>query len=103
VVQAVLDDWRTAPIREPLRAMLGMLAILTLTPKALTPADLELVRAAGVSDQAIEDAIAVCAVFSTINRVADTLNFAVSSKEQAARGAAWTLEHGYKLSQRAGG
>ena len=99
----MLDDWRTAPIREPLRATLGMLAVLTLTPEAFTPETLEPVRAAGVSDQAIEDAIAVCMLFSIINRVADTLNFAVASKEQAARSAPWTLEHGYKLSQRVGG
>jgi alkylhydroperoxidase family enzyme len=99
----VLENWRAAPIREPLRATLGMLETLTLTPEALTPADLEPLRATGVSDQAIEDAIAVCVLFSFINRVADTLGFAVSSKEQAARSAAWTLEHGYNLSQRAGG
>jgi alkylhydroperoxidase family enzyme len=103
LVQAVLEDWRSAPIGEPLRATLGMLEILALTPQAFTLETLAPVRAAGVSDQAIEDAIAVCALFSLINRVADTLGFAVPSKEQAARSAAWTLEHGYQLNQRAGG
>ncbi len=99
----MLADWRSAPIREPLRTTLGFLEKLTLTPEALTPDALAQMRAAGVSDQAIEDAIAVCVLFSVINRVADTLGFAVSTKEQAARSATWTLEHGYKLSQRAGG
>ncbi len=83
--------------------MLGFLETLTLTPETLTPDDLASVRAAGVSAQAIEDAIAVCVLFSVINRAADTLGFAVSSKEQAARSAAWTLEHGYKLQERSRG
>ena len=96
VVQIALHDWRAAPLSAPVRAMLGFLEKLTLTPEALTPADLATVLAAGVSEQAIEDAIAICMLFSIINRLADTLDFAVPSWEEAASGAAWSLANGYK-------
>ena len=74
-VQAVLADWQTAPIDEKLRATLGFLQKLTLSPAEVTPADVARVRAAGVSDQAIEDAINVCFVFSVLTRLADAFDF----------------------------
>ena len=55
-VAAVLNDWRTAPIDAKLRAMLGFLEKLTLTPAEVGPADVAPLRAAGLSDAAIEDA-----------------------------------------------
>jgi alkylhydroperoxidase family enzyme len=73
----VLSDYRTAPIGEGLRATLALLEKLTLTPDEVTPADVEVVRAQGISDLAIEDAMYVAYVFAMFNRVADTLGFAV--------------------------
>jgi hypothetical protein len=51
--------------------------VLTLRPDDLTRADLDNLRAAGVVDAAIRDAAVVCALFSTITRLADTLDFAI--------------------------
>jgi alkylhydroperoxidase family enzyme len=59
VTQAVYRDWRTAPVDEKLRAALGFVEKLTLRPDELTAADADAVRAAGVSDDALVDAIAV--------------------------------------------
>jgi alkylhydroperoxidase family enzyme len=73
----VLSDYRTAPIDEGLRATLGLLEKLTLTPDEVTPADVVAVRAHGVSDAAIEDAMYVAYLFAMYNRIADTLGFAV--------------------------
>ena len=56
-VEAVLNDWRTAPVDAKLRATLGFLEKLTLNPGEVRPTDVEPMRAAGVSDAAIEDAI----------------------------------------------
>jgi alkylhydroperoxidase family enzyme len=53
----VLENWRTAPVDERLRAMLGFIEKLTLNPLAVTPADVGPLREAGLSDDAIEDAI----------------------------------------------
>jgi uncharacterized peroxidase-related enzyme len=96
LVNAVLDDWRAAPIDEKLRATLGFLEKLTLCPDDLGPADIAPLRAVGVSDQAIEDAIHVCAFFNIIDRVADSLGFEVPSPEAFAQGADMLLKRGYQ-------
>jgi len=72
-----LDNWRTAPIEPKLREMLGFLEKLTLSPNDVQPGDVEPLRAAGVSDRAILDAIYVCFLFNLMDRVADALGFDV--------------------------
>lgn len=74
-----------------------MLEQLTLAPGKVTPADIAPLRAAGVSDAAIEDAITICALFNLIDRVADALGFAVPTPEVFARGATELLKRGYKM------
>jgi uncharacterized peroxidase-related enzyme len=96
LVSAVLDDWRTAPISEQLRVTLGFLERLTLSPAEVKPADVAPLRAAGVSDRAIEDAIQVCALFNLIDRVADALDFEVPSPESFAQSAEMLLKRGYR-------
>ena len=95
LVDAVLDDWRTAPIGEQLRATLGLLEKLTLCPGDIGPEDIAPLRAAGVSDQAIEDAIYVCAYFNVVDRIADALGFDIPSPEGFAQGADSLLKRGY--------
>lgn len=95
LVEAVLEDWRTAPIEEPLRAMLGFLEKLTLEPERVTAADVAPLRAAGLSDEAIEDAIHVCALFNIYDRMADVLEFDIPAPEGFAQGAKMLLKRGY--------
>jgi uncharacterized peroxidase-related enzyme len=77
VTQAVLADWRTAPIDDKLKAMLGYLEKLTLSPADIQPADVAALTAAGIEKQAMLEAIYVCALFNMIDRIADALNFAI--------------------------
>jgi alkylhydroperoxidase family enzyme len=77
-VTAALADYRTAPMSEGLRATLAFIEKLTLTPEAVTPADADAVRAAGVSDQALRDAIFACTLFCIIDRLADAFGFVPS-------------------------
>jgi alkylhydroperoxidase family enzyme len=84
MVEAVLDDVDAAPIDERLRATLHMLAKLTTDPGAFGPADVAPVRALGVSDAAITDAICVCALFNIATRCADALGFDVTTVNPAA-------------------
>jgi len=80
LIQAVLADYRTAPISEKLRAMLGFLEKLTLRPAEVGPDDAAPLRAAGLSDAEIESAVHVCALFNVINRVADSLGFEATDR-----------------------
>ena len=95
MLQAVLADWRTAPIDPKLRATLGFLEKLTLTPAEVGAADLVPLRSAGVTDEAIEDAIQVCALFNVYNRLADALDFYVPAGDGHAALARFVLKRGY--------
>ncbi len=97
-MKAVFADWRTAPVREPLRQALGLLDKLVRDPASVTPADVAPLREAGLSDAAIEDAIQVCAAFQIINRVADAMEFHVPTEAQLARAAPFILKRGYAMS-----
>jgi alkylhydroperoxidase family enzyme len=97
VWEAVVADWRTAPLRPELLATLGFLEKLTLRPDELVPADVDAVRDAGVSTQALRDAATVCALFSMIVRLADSFGWDVPSWERLTARAPAMLEGGYKL------
>jgi alkylhydroperoxidase family enzyme len=92
----VLEDWRKAPIDEKLRAALGFLEKITLSPDEVGPEDAALPRQAGVSDSALRDAVYVCALFNLIDRVSDALDFAIPSPEQFRKGAKVLLRFGYR-------
>ena len=95
--QAVESDWRTAPVSPRIRATLGFLEKLTLHPEEVTRDDADAVRAAGVSDDALVDAIHVCALFSMIVRLADSLDWDVPSYESFLDRADGMLASGYAL------
>jgi len=95
VTRAVLHDWRTAPIDEKPRLTVDFLEKLTLTPGEVVAEDLTPLRAAGVSDQAIEDAIYICAYYQISNRLADAFDCAIPPTEVLTQMAGYLLEHGY--------
>jgi len=97
VVEAVLNDWRTAPIDAKLRATLGFLEKLTLQPGDVRPADVEPMRTAGVSDAAVEDAIHACVLFNVYDRMADSLNFHLPDAAGYAASGRSLMQRGYKL------
>jgi alkylhydroperoxidase family enzyme len=93
----VKRDWRTAPVDERLRAALGFVEKLTFRPHELTRADAETARAAGVSDEALVDAIHVAALFNMIVRLADSLGWDVPSFAEFSARADTMLASGYAL------
>lgn len=97
MTQAVYRDWRTAPVDEKLRAALGFVEKLTLRPEELTRTDADAVRAAGVSDEALVDAIAVASLFNMIVRMADSLRFEVPPYDSFLARADTMLAEGYTL------
>jgi alkylhydroperoxidase family enzyme len=84
-------------VRPELAATLVFLEKMTLRPDELMPADTAAARAAGVSDAALRDAATVCALFSMIVRLADSLGWDVPSPERLAGRAPAMLEGGYAL------
>ena len=97
VWEAVVSDWRTAPLRPELMATLVFLEKLTLHPEEIEPADAEAARSAGVSDQALRDATAVCGLFNMIVRLADALGWDVPTWEMLQGRAPAMLEGGYQI------
>jgi alkylhydroperoxidase family enzyme len=77
--------------------MLGFIEKLTLRPGELAHEDAEAVRAAGVSDEALVDAIHVAALFNMIVRMADSLGWDVPPWEAFLSRADSMLADGYAL------
>jgi alkylhydroperoxidase family enzyme len=98
VWNAVVADWRSAPLRPELAATLAFLEKLTLRPDELEPGDADAVRAAGASTQALRDAATVCALFNMITRLADSLGWDVPAWEALQQRAPAMLEGGYRMS-----
>ncbi len=92
----MLEDWHTAPVPERVRVMLAFLEKMTLEPRELGPADVAPLRAAGLSDEEIADAIHVCATFNLINRLADALGWEAQKDVAVHRFADLLLNLGYK-------
>ena len=93
----VLDDYRTAPIGEALRATLGLLEIFTLRPNELGPADVRVVLDAGVSREAIRDAFYVAFLFNTYDRLADTLGWELPDDAFYLKSGTFLLKKGYSV------
>jgi len=78
------------------RAALKFLEKLTLTPENVASADVAAARAAGVSDRALREAIYVCFLLSTMDRLADALGFPLLDPRQLRTGARFVARFGYR-------
>lgn len=90
-------DWRTAPVREEVRAALGFIEKQTLYPDDLTPEDAERALSAGVSRQALLDAAKIAALFNMIVRLADAFGWDVPEWDRLVERAPAMLEGGYRM------
>lgn len=76
--------------------MLAFLEKMTLNPGDLAPSDVEPLRAAGLSDDEITDAIHICSAFNLINRLADALGWEMQEDVAVRRFSEMLLTRGYK-------
>jgi alkylhydroperoxidase family enzyme len=67
LVESVLTDVDSAPIPEKDRALYSFIKKIVHDSTAIGPADLDAARRAGWSDEALYDAITVCALFQFYN------------------------------------
>jgi uncharacterized peroxidase-related enzyme len=95
LVDQAIADFRTAPISEQLKAALAFLEVMTQHPGDLTADHAKAALGAGVSPEALMDAIAVGTLFSIITRYANALDFAMPTSEEFERAAKMLLKRGY--------
>ncbi len=72
---AVAVNWRQADLTGREQVLCAYAEKLTRHPDQMTEADLEPLRAAGLSDEAILEAVQVIAMFNMTNRVSSALGF----------------------------
>ncbi len=67
----MLENYQTAQITPALKALLAFIEQLNSASHQLQQADIDRVKAAGWSDEALYDAITVCALFNFYNKWID--------------------------------
>lgn len=90
----MLDDYRTAPIDDAHRALFALIEKMNAQSNSIRRGDLDRVKAAGWSEEAIYDAITVCALFRFYNAWIDATgvhdlpagSYELSGKRMAAEG-----------------
>ena len=93
-MDAVLADFRTAPIDDRDKALFAFLEKMNAQSNLIRREDVDRVKAAGWSEEAIYDAITVCALFRFYNAWIDATGvhdmppeaYAMSGKRMAANG-----------------
>ena len=70
-MRAVLADYRAAPISDAEKALFGFLEKVNKDSPRIVRGDVEAVKRAGWSEEAIYDAVNVCALFNFYNRWID--------------------------------
>ena len=91
-MQSVLDDYRSAPIDAKFAELLVLIEKAARNPATVTREDVDAVRAAGWEEEAIYDAITVCALFAfyttwvDASGVGDLGDYTASGKRMAANG-----------------
>ena len=73
LVDALRNDYRTAPITEQERVMLDFVVKLTKDATKCSPKDHDALRAVGFDDRGILQITLIASWFNYINRVADAL------------------------------
>ena len=70
-MEAVLQDYRTAPIDAREKALFAFIEKMNRQSSVLRQGDVDEAKAAGWSDEALYDAITVCALFNFYNKWID--------------------------------
>ncbi len=73
IVDAVGDDYESAPVSAKLKALLAVAAKVQLGGTCVTPADIQRARAEGATDVEIHDTVLIAAAFCMYNRYVDGL------------------------------
>ena len=94
-MDAVLEDPRRAPIPESERALFAFIERVNGASFELGREEVAAVAAAGWSEEAIYDAVTVCALFNFYNRWCDAAGVHAMSPADHAMGGKRMAERGY--------
>jgi len=94
---AMLENWRGAGLDPRMAAVFELLEKRAAGPDGLGPDDVDRVRAAGVSDDAISDVFYVAFMFDLINRLANAFGFTTETEEGTRKSAAILHRLGYRV------
>ena len=94
-MEAVLANPETAPIPAAEKALFAFVARVNAASYTLRRDDVDAVRAAGWSEEAVYDAITVCALFNFYNRWCDAAGVHAMSPEDHAMGGKRMAQRGY--------
>ena len=94
-MDAVLSDYTTAPLSDAERVLFGFVVQVNEASHRIGPDDIARVKAAGWTEEAIYDAITVCALFNFYNRWIDATGVSDMPAEAYAQGGRRTAAHGY--------
>jgi len=97
VTATQLDDWRNAGFEPRITATFELLEKVTLAPSEVGPDDIDRLRAHGIEDDAIVDALHVAFTFNVVNRIANALDFTWNTDADALVGARVLNRIGYRL------
>ena len=97
LVDAVLADYRTAPITDAEKSLLGYIEKVNARCWEIAQADIDRLHATGWTDEAIYDAVMVCGLFNFYNRWIDATGVHAMSLEDHAMSGKRLATRGYAL------
>jgi uncharacterized peroxidase-related enzyme len=97
VTPQVVEDAEHADFRPAAKAMIQLIKKVSQYPDMVTKQDVDSVRAAGVSEAAIEDGLAICFAFNLVNRLADAFEYDWDSERHRSQGARALVRFGYRV------
>jgi len=86
LLEQMVEDFDAAPLDPKSRALLAFIRKLVLTPAQMVKADADAVFAAGWSEDALHDAVAVSALFAFMNRLVMGHGITADESQFQARG-----------------
>jgi uncharacterized peroxidase-related enzyme len=95
---STLERWRADPSLDArIRGAFGLLEKRATDPSRLGPADLAELRAAGVSDDAIDDVLSIAFMFDLINRLANVFGYTTVDDAGSTQAAKFLHRFGYRM------
>jgi alkylhydroperoxidase family enzyme len=94
-VDAVLEDYTTAPLSEREKALFAFIEKMNRESNRLQQQDIDTAKAAGLTEEALYDAITVCALFNFYNKWIDATGVADMPATAYEMSGTRMAEHGY--------